>query len=223
MSVIANLVARFSADSREFEGATNRVRQSLRGMMQESNSLQRAQLSLTQTMAQWGRVTGGIYAVQRALTPLVKAALDSDKAVSDLRSTLAVTGEASGSNIAALRDQAKALQQVTIYGDEAILSAMSYAKAMGTQTDQLGDLTKAAIGLAAMYHKDLPQAVRLLALAQKGETGQLKEMGIVLDATRSKHGQYLELLDKGRQGFGIATEEAKSLTGQLAQLKNGWT
>lgn len=53
---------------------------------------------------------------------------------------------------------------------------------MGITADELERATVAAIGLAAKTNRDLPTTMRIVALAAQGETGQLKEMGIVIDS-----------------------------------------
>lgn len=164
----------------------------------------------------------GVGAIAGGLRSITAAAVEHDRAVRGMRAAYELTGVATKDNIAAAELFAKRMQGVTTHSDEAILSQMAYAANMGISADEMEQATKAAIGLAARYSKDLPTAMRLVALARKGETGQLKEMGIVIDKNMSALEKYNELVRQGAEGFSLAAAEAKTLSGRAEQLGNTW-
>ncbi|NLH44205.1 MAG: hypothetical protein GX448_20390, partial [Planctomycetes bacterium] len=134
----------------------------------------------TTQLMQLAGLGAGLYDLERAYKSVTTAAMAQERAESDLHASLARTGDATAENESQLKSYASAIQKVTTYGDQQILQQMAYAHNVGVATDQLDDAAVAAIGLAAAYDKDLQTAMRLVALAAKGETGQLKEMGIVI-------------------------------------------
>jgi len=131
--------------------------------------------NLTKQFATLAGVGGGLYGAVRLLGSMKDAAIEQDRAERALAASI-------GSNVDRWKSYAKSLQSVTIHSDEAILGAMTFAHNLGIEKEQLESVTRSAIGLSSRFNKDLDTSMRLIALASKGETGQLKEMGIVLDA-----------------------------------------
>jgi hypothetical protein len=161
-----------------------------------------------------------------ALTATAKVSLDAfqkqQDAVNNLRAALQDTGSSMPKLTKEFTEFASAMQKQTKHGDVAILQAITFGKNIGINTGQLKEATKAAIGLAAKFNKDLPTAMRLVALAAKGETGQLKEMGIVIDTTLSAQEKFTALVKMGTDAFHLAEAETKTVSGAIAQLKEVW-
>ena len=150
----------------------------------------------------------------------VRAFGQQEDAVNALSAALANAGEDAAAAVPKFKRFAAAMQQQTIYGDELILSQMAYAKNLGVTTDQLEDAAKAAIGLAAKYKIDLQTAMMLVGRASKGQTQMLTRYGIVMDESLSAQEKFNQLLVIGAGAFGLAEAEAKTMTGQLGQMKN---
>ena len=150
----------------------------------------------------------------------VRAFGQQEDAVNALSAALANAGEDAAAAVPKFKRFAAAMQQQTIYGDELILSQMAYAKNLGVTTDQLEDAAKAAIGLAAKYKIDLQTAMMLVGRASKGQTQMLTRYGIVMDESLSAQEKFNRLLVIGAGAFGLAEAEAKTMTGQLGQMKN---
>lgn len=215
MSIIANLVARFTADTSGFEAGTKRAGQSMKGMMSTSLALQKAAAGLTAAYIGGRALVGAIRSV-------TDAAMAQESAERKLVAALALTGDATGSNVSWIKEYATALQKQTIYSDKEILNQIALAKNMGLSTTEIERATVAAIGLAAKYDKDLGQAMKLITLAAKGETGQLKEMGIVVGKNLSSQEKYNELIRQGVAGFALAKSATQDTTGAMDQLNNSW-
>jgi hypothetical protein len=212
---IWNMIARLTMDSTAFDRNSKNAQKSMRGLMAESLNLQKAVLSLGGTYL-------GARGIVAGLRSVTQAAMAQQKAESDLRASLARTGDATSGNMAAFQSYASEIQKLTTYSDEQILAQMAYAHNIGVATDQLDEATVAAIGLARAYNKDLATAYRLVSLASKGETGQLKEMGIVIDKNLSPRGKYNELIRQGTAAFRLETEYVKTASGAQAQMNNTW-
>jgi hypothetical protein len=215
MALIQNLVARLTLDSSAFDRNAKASSKSMYGMMASSLSLQRTLVGLT-------AVYIGARSIYSAIRSVTQAAIQHESAERKVMAALALTGEATRGNLAAIEDYAAALQKQTIYSDEEILNQIAYAKSMGLSTSEIERATTAAIGLAAAYGKDLGQTMKTITLAAKGETGQLKEMGIVLDKSLSAREKYNEVLRQGTEKFHLAQSATEDTAGAAKQLSNSW-
>lgn len=200
---------RFIADTAGYERNVKRARKTTAGFGSDLANIKRLLIG-----------GAGAYGLKRAFTEFTTAAAVQERAEKNLAAALRQTGDATSKNLKSLKDYASALQRQTVYGDEVLLQQMAYLKNMGMSTSQMKDATRAAIGLSATYNKDLSTSMRLVALAAKGETGQLKEMGIVLDQTKTKQEQFNQLMGMGISGYALATADAKTTAGAIQQFKN---
>jgi hypothetical protein len=181
--------------------------------------------SLTQTTRNLMRfigAAGGLYMVRRGLAAVTEAYKVQEKAERDLMAAIRLTDAEYKSSLATLKQYAAELQRQTIYGDEAILSQMAYVKNLGVTTDQLKQVTEAAIGLAAKLRLDLSTSMMLMGRASQGQTQMLTRYGIVLADTLSEQEKFNELLRIGSEAFALAREETQTLSGRLEQLANRW-
>ncbi|HML75427.1 MAG TPA: hypothetical protein PKB02_13140, partial [Anaerohalosphaeraceae bacterium] len=155
-----------------------------------------------------------------SLVYLTKEALTAEKAQRDLSAALDVVGANTRENMAILRDYASHLQSISRFGDDAILSQMAFAKNTGVATTELKAATEAAIELAVVYRMDLENAMQLVSRAYKGQTEMLSRYGIILDTTKTKEEQWIQLKDQLRSKFDLIKKDADSTEGALQQLKN---
>jgi len=158
-------------------------------------------------------VGGGIYAVKRGFDFITKAAMVQENAERELMA-------ATQSSITEFKNYAAAMQRLTIYGDEQIISQMAYAANLGVTTNKLQEATTAAIGLAARFRIDLSSAMMLVGRASQGQTQLLTRYGIVIDQNLSAQEKFNELLKIGAESFGLAEEAAKTAEGTTTQFKN---
>ena len=129
---------------------------------------------------------------------------------------------AAGASTDQLIKQAKALQSVTIFGDAAIIAQQAYVKSLGISTEQTEEIIAASVDLAAAMGISLESAVMNTTKTLSGMQGELGEKLPAafkeLTAEQLKAGEGIKFI---RDQFrGTANEEAKTLTGQLEQMKN---
>ena len=214
MGLIANLVARFSADTTAFERNTQRARQSLRGFAAEGARTQQALLGIVRGAAGFLGIGVGIYSIKRAFESVTKAAMEQEKAEAALSAAI------DSKSIGTFKAYSEQMQRLTIYGDEQILSQMAYAKNLGVTKDKLEEATTAAIGLAARYRIDLESAMMLVGRASQGQTQMLARYGIILDKSLSDQEKFNALLKIGADSFCLAEKETKTAAGAFAQYHN---
>jgi hypothetical protein len=160
----------------------------------------------------------GLNALRQFAQDSVKAFIVQENAVNGLERALDRIGKAGYSK--KLQDVASSLQNLTTYGDEATLQAMTMGVNMGLAAEQMEEATKAAMGLAAGYSLDLTSAMQLVAKAANGNTSRLAMYGIQVDQTKSKQEQFNEVLKLGNEKFDLA--KAETYGQRLTQLGNAW-
>ena len=129
--------------------------------------------------------------------------------------------QALGGSAEALIQQAAALQQSTIFGDEAIIQQQAYLASIGLSEQQIKDMIPVTMDLAAATGMSLESAVKNTAKTLSGMTGELGEsVGALKDLTAEelRAGEGIEVMRKMFKG--MAETEAKSLHGAMEQTKN---
>jgi len=161
----------------------------------------------------------GIYAIQREISRGLAAWGVQEQAVNNLGAALELLG--ARAQLPEMEKLAADIQDVTIIGDEAVLTGMKLLASLGRlEGEGLKKATYAAIGLSRRIGKDLNTAMLLVARAAAGDTAQLTRYGIKLDATLTPQEKFNRLLEIGAESFSLATAEAETATGKLAQFTN---
>jgi len=216
---IWNMLARLTMDSTAFDRNAGKARKSMRELSEESNRTGKRLLDLVGTGAKLAGIGGGLYAAKRIFTDITGKAMAQQEAVRKLAAAYSLTNDATAENVSASEAFAASLQKRTTLADELILSEMAFGKTLGITTDRLGDATVAAIGLTS-HGMELHEAMKIMALAFKGETGQLKERGILVDANLSAEEKFNELVRQGAEKFKLAEDATRSAAGAQTQFKN---
>lgn len=216
---IWNMLARLTMDSTAFDRNAGKARKSMRELSEESNRTAKRLLDLVGTGAKLAGIGGGLYAAKRVFSDITGKAMAQQEAVRKLAAAYSLTNDATAENVSASEAFAASLQQRTTLADELILSEMAFGKTLGITTDRLGDATVAAIGLTS-HGMELHEAMKIMALAFKGETGQLKERGILVDANLSAEEKFNELVRQGAEKFKLAEDATRSAAGAQTQFKN---
>lgn len=171
-----------------------------------------------------GRMVGAfvsIYAATKAIKYVIDNVKEEEAAVISLNAALSNTGIYSDNFSKALRDNASALQSMTIYADEAIIAGTALVQNIGNlSAEQLPAAQKAAIGLAAAFNMDLQTAFQMVGKAAAGNTATLSRYGIVLDEGLSAEEKFNKVLEMGASKFSLAEAAATSFGGRIAQMKN---
>ena len=122
-----------------------------------------------------------------------------------------------------LQSYAGELQNVTRFGDEAILEQLAFAQAMGATSKQSKTIVTAATDMAAALNIDLNSAVRNIAKTLGGFAGELGEVIPELKNLTKEQlqsGEAIDLLGKKYQGF--ANNDTQTFQGKTDQLSNSF-
>lgn len=117
-----------------------------------------------------------------------------------------------------LIEEAEQLAKTTIYCEDMITKEMSLARVRGIGVESIGEMTRAAAGLAGKYGLEFPQAMEVLARASHGYTERLKRQGIFIDETKSKQEQFNELLKMGTDYLNTAGVAGGTLSNKQKML-----
>ena len=120
-----------------------------------------------------------------------------------------------------LLQQASALQEVSTFGDEAVISQMAFLGSIGMTEEQISDILPVAADLATATGMTLESAVRNTAKTFSGLAGELGELVPQirdLTAEEMKAGEAVKVM--GDLFKGQALSSTKSFQGQVAQLQN---
>ena len=126
-----------------------------------------------------------------------------------------------GKRSQALLDQASALQQVTTFGDEAIIGVQASIAAFVDSEDQIKKATKATLDLSVAMGMDLKGSGDLIAKTLGSSTNALSRYGIQVEGAVGSS-ERLESLTKNVAKLfgGQAQAEAQTYAGRVEQLKN---
>jgi len=158
-----------------------------------------------------------------AAREVIQAAARQQDAVNNLNASLARIGEFSQQSSRDLQDFASQLQQVTKFGDEAVLEQLAFAQGLGATADQSKRIVAAAADLSAALNIDLNSATRNVARTLGGFAGELGEVIPELknlSAEQLRAGAAIDLLAGKFQG--LASQQVKTFSGAIAQLKNAF-
>ncbi len=201
-----------------------KLRVSVDGVNQAQGQLKNLGGTVNEIGKSVGRMVGAfvsIYAATKAIKYVIENVKEEEAAVISLNAALSNTGIYSDNFSKALRDNASALQGMTIYADEAIIAGTALAQNIGNlSAEQLPAAQKAAIGLAAAFNMDLQTAFQMVGKAAAGNTATLARYGIVLDEGLSAEEKFNKVLEMGASKFSLAEAAATSFGGRIAQMKN---
>ena len=170
-----------------------------------------------------GDVTRAVRGVVDTFAGWIEAANKQEDAVKSLDAALAGLGPAADTVSESLQRQASALQDVTRYGDEAIIQAQAYLATLGVQADQIPQATQATLDLAAALGISLESAARNVGKTVGGFAGELGEVIPELkdlDTAALRAGDGITLL--AEKFAGRAKADAETFGGTLDQLKNSF-
>lgn len=207
------------------------------------NKLQGSSSSLGSALGGMAKVAGvavvaGFGAMVAGAFESVSAFAESENAVTQLEAALKSTGGASGLFVEDLQDQASALQRLTKYTDESVMSAQGllltftsvkgpvFQEAIGTILDMstaLGqDLKSSAIQVGKALQDPINGITALRRVGvnftddQKEVISKLVETGKVMEAQR------LILKELNTEFGGSAVAAGQTFSGQLTILKNNF-
>lgn len=166
----------------------------------------------------------GFGLLKSGLESVIASASQAQDAANNLRAAFDVAGFSGEGLTTASAALAASLQSQTRYSDDAIMEMQGLLVTYGVMPSRLDAVTKATLDLATATRKDLPAAAQAVAKALDGETGALKKMGVTINTENLPAGQAFDkVLGAIQERFGgRAQADAKTYSGQLAQLANMW-
>ena len=126
-----------------------------------------------------------------------------------------------GKTSKALLNQATALQQSTMFGDEAIIEAQALIAAFVKEEDAIMAATEATLDLAAAKGMDLVTAADLVSKTLGSSTNALSRYGIQVEGAVGSQERLNSLTGNLADVFGgQATEQTETLAGAMEQMSN---
>ena len=169
-------------------------------------------------LAKKAGIAAAAYFGARGLINGVKGSIDAfakqELAQKKLESALGKTSHA-------LLSQARALQQVSMFGDEVIIEAQALIGSFVKEEDAIKAATKATLDLAAAKGMELTVAADLVSKTLGSSTNALSRYGIEVTGAVGSTERLESLTGNLAKVFGgQATQQAQTLTGKLEQMKN---
>ena len=162
-------------------------------------------------------------AVIAAAVKVAKAAGDQEAAEKTLAAAMKQAGTYTEAALKHSIEYASALQSMTRYGDEAILSVQKMLTNFGIEGEMLDKLTKATLDLAAAKGMDLVAASDLVAKSVGSTTNALTRYGISVTGAAGSTGRAQEAVENITKLFGGAAKaEAETYLGRIDQMTNQW-
>lgn len=199
------LSIKLSLNDKQFQ---SNLKKSMRSMKKFGNNMK----SLGRTIS-----TGLTLPILAFGAASVKAFDEQIKAETSLRTALGNNAEA----FANLAEQARELQKVTIFGDEATLQAQSFLAQLGLNQEAILRLTPLIQDFATAQGIQLTDAAKLVAKSVGSSTNALSRYGITIDGAVGEQERLQSAVDALTVAFGgQAKAIAKEGLGPLQQLKN---
>lgn len=149
---------------------------------------------------------------------VIAAAIQQEDAINRLNSALQITGKFSKETSNELQTFASGLQQVTKFGDEAILEAQALIQTLGNLSkNTLKDATTATLDLAAALKIDLQTAAILVGKAAAGEVGSFSRYGLIIKKAKTETETFSRALTAIQKKFGGAAKKELGTFGAATQ------
>ena len=193
------------------EKAQERVKRGVLGL-EHSNRILGGSFAVLRSKMLLASFAGGLFSM--TIGRLVKAQGEQEKAEKKLSVAI-------GKRSAELLDFASAQQQVTIYGDEETITAMSLIGAYTDNEDAIKKLTKASMDLASAKGMDLRTATDLVAKSVFSSTNALSRYGVTIEGAVGSTERLEDATNSLSQMYGgQARAEAETTTGSIKQMWN---
>jgi len=169
-------------------------------------------------MAKQAGIAAAAYFGTRALLNGIKSSIDlfakQELAEKKLEAALGRTSQK-------LLNQAKAIQQVTMFGDEQVIEAQALIGSFVKEEEAIASATKATLDLAAAKGMELTVAADLVSKTLGSSTNALSRYGIEVTGAVGSTERLESLTGNLADVFGgQATQQADTLAGAMAQMNN---
>lgn len=189
------------------ETGAKKTANSIKGVDNNLKSMAKSALSV-------GAAYFGAQGLISAFSNAIEKAKEQELAEKKLETAL-------GKSNSRLLRQASALQQVSVFGDEAIISQQAFLASLEFSEDQISQIIPVAMDLAAATGMTLESAVRNTAKTFSGLAGELGELVPQLRGLTKEQmmaGDAVKVM--GDLFGGQATAQTETLAGSIDQMKN---
>ena len=222
MALLERLQILIDADAggavREFKKIGNTAD---RELGKATKSMDRMSSKLTSFGA--GAVVGAA-ALGAGLAMFAKEASAAETQQLKLTNSIKNSSAAFPGNGKALRDQASALQKVTVADDDAIVSAQALLVQFGRTSKETEQLTPLVVDLSRKMGIDLDSAAKAVGKSSDGSSGALKKMGIqVVDLGGGATATQNTIAALASTVGGFATSEGQTFAGQMQIMSNSFS
>lgn len=215
-STIADLLVRIGADVSQLGKSLKEAEGQIQGFVAQTET---AGLALGRLALLAGGVGAAIVA---ALALSVRAAGASQEAQERLTNAILSSGKAIDK--VKLERIAQALQKITPFSDEAILSMQSLLITFGATEDQVTRLTPLLLDISARFKKDLPETAFAFGKALQGNETALRRLGIGISDDIDLLGNFDQSMQRLQRRFDGAAEAAgRTFFGSLQRLRNAFS
>jgi len=221
-----NIIIQIDLETGNTKSAFNKIEKDARGAGLKaaknfSNSFAKSTGNLIKSAT---KIASAISTIAGALTfrASIRAAQEQEDAINQLNTALQITGKFSEQASRDLQAYASSLQQVTRFGDEAILRTQGLIQSLGNLSkQQLKDATAATLDLAAALKIDLNTAALLVGKAAAGEVGTFSRYGLSIKKAEDNTKTFTNALTAIQQKFGgAAQKDVLTFSGSTQQLSN---
>ncbi len=155
-----------------------------------------------------------------AATTFIALAAKQEMAEARLDAALVTTGHSLDRYSASAKAAASAIQDVTTYGDEAVMPLMAMALNLGVTADQLEHTTRMGIGLATALGQDAAAGIRNFVLAMSGEFAMLSRYLPAIRSTTNATEKFAMVSELAAKGFDQLVKTTATAAGRMIQFKN---
>ena len=177
------------------------------GLGDLDKTVKKSSASMLKAGAAIGAAVVAFRTLNRVMNDLQEAYYKQEQAETMFQAALRATGteaEVSAKNIFKFASE---LQQITIYGDEAILSATSLLQSLAKlNEDGLKKIMPLMLDFSTGMKVDLNAAMSLVGKTLGSTTNALSRYGIVIDMTLSKEEKLAQLIEELQNKFGGMAE-----------------
>lgn len=171
----------------------------------------------------WLGVSAAILSVYASLRGAISFAKESIEAAASQELAERKLAAALGHTSQALLSQASALQELTAYEDDAVISAQALIAMFARDEEQIKRATRATLDLASAKGMDLTSAADLVSKTLGSSTNALSRYGIEVEGAVGSTERLESLVSNLSRVFGgQAAAEAETYTGRVKQLSHAW-
>lgn len=165
--------------------------------------------------------TQSLAAVSNFVRGSITAANRQEDAINNLNAALKRSGDFSEAASKDLQDFASSIQAISVFGDEAVLEQLAFAKSLGLTAEQSKEVVTAAVNLSSALGIGLDSATRNIAKTFSGLQGELGELlpslrGLTQEQLRA--GEAAKLVNQ--EFAGAAQARIETARGSYDQLSN---